>query len=165
VSLCDCGELAKPLKSAREDEVPRCGRCYAPMVDPVEFAAQGEQLRAESEKTEREIQERLASFLVVTIDHVPGYLIEKVLGTVQDTASTTSQSSEDKKGFWNTQEKRMSWAVENATVRMIDKAVARGANAVVGTTVAVNESEGGVSRWRSTGAVVMGTAVVVARDS
>lgn len=163
MSLCDCGELSKPLKSTREGEVPRCGRCYAPLVDPKEFELQFQQEKAELDGAEEQLRARLESFLVVTTDHVPGHTIEEVMGVVQDTASTTIQSSDEKKGIWNTQEKRMAWAVENAMARMIDKAIARGANAVIGTTVAVNESEGGVSRWRSTGAVVMGTAVVVSK--
>ena len=159
MALCDCGELAKPL-STREGEVPRCGRCFAPMVDPDEFRQEFELEKAAQERAQTQVLARLESFLVVTTDTIPGFTIEEVLGLVQDTASTTIQSGDDKKGLWNTQEKRMAWAVENATARMIDKAIALGANAIVGTTVAVNESEGGVSRWRSTGAVVMGTAVI-----
>lgn len=164
MTICDCGVLAKPLKVTREGEVPRCGRCYSPMVDPQEFAAGYEREKAEKEEREAEIRARQASFLVVTTDDVPGYRVVTVLGQVHDTASTTNQSTEDKKGIWNTQEKRMAWSVDTAIARMIDKALAKGANAIIGMAVAVNESEGSVSSWRSTGAVVWGTAVVVERE-
>ena len=131
------------------------------MVDPQEFAAGYEREKAEQEQRDAEFRARQASFLVLSIDHVPGHRIVKVLGQVHDTASTTNQSTEDKKGIWNTQEKRMAWAVDSAMARMIDRALALGANAIIGMAMAVNESEGGVSSWRSTGAVVWGTAVVV----
>lgn len=81
-------------------------------------------------------------------------------GLVQDTASTTIQSGEEGKGILNTQEERMTWSVAKATARMIVGAVALGANSIVGTTVAVKQWEGGASRWCSTGAVIMGTAMV-----
>lgn len=135
------------------------------MVDPKEFEEEFEREQAELQAAQARAQAHLASFLVVTTDTIPGYTITEVLGVVQDTASTTIQSGDDKKGIWNTQENRMAWAIENAMARMIDKSIARGANAIIGTTVAVNESEGGVSRWRSTGAVVMGTAVIARKDA
>ena len=107
-----------------------------------------------------QLQARLREFVLVTTDLIPGYEIVELIGSVHATASTVNQGTEDKKGIWNTQEKRMSWAVEQATLRIVEKAADLGANAVIGAHVAVNESEGGVSSWRSTGAVVMGTAVV-----
>lgn len=101
-----------------------------------------------------------------TTSEIVGYRVVESLGVVFGTSSTVNKSSEKggklRGGWVNTQDGRMAYAVEEATERMLDNARRRNANAVVGVSIAVNESEGsGISSWRSTGAVVSGTAVSV----
>ena len=98
---------------------------------------------------------------IVTTESIPGFRVDRMVGGVFATASTNWQAGSTKKGIWNNQESRMEWAVQTALARMGKKAESMGADAIVGTTVAVNESEGSNLSFRSTGAVVMGTAVTL----
>jgi len=104
--------------------------------------------------------------LTSTTSEIVGYRVVESLGVVFGTSSTVNKSS-DKGGklgggWANTQDGRMAYAVEEATERMQDNARRRNANAIVGVSIAVNESEGsGIASMRSTGAVVSGTAVSV----
>lgn len=130
----------------------KCGSCGAVLPDPGARFSQG-------------LDDEQDLLAMSTTNEIAGYRVEKNLGLIYGTCSTVNKQGDKggvKKSVWNKQDARMDYAVGEATKRMSSNARAVKANAVVGVSVAVNESEGsGVSSFRSTGAVVMGTAVLV----
>ena len=132
----------------------KCGSCGAVLPDPGARFSQGL----------NEAQDLLA---MSTTGDIAGYVILENLGLAFGTCSTVNKGGDRgggaKNNIFTTQDKRMAYAVDEATRRLSDKAQRLGANGIVGVSVAVNESEGsGMSSFRSTGAVVFGTAVRVA---
>ena len=138
MDTCTCGAQAKPMR--RSDGSEHCGRCFKPM--PAEITARKLDMR------------------VSTTDSIVGFRIVEHVGLVTGAASTTGKHTDDTGGL-NKQEGRMAWAIQEATARMVEKAAKLGANAIVGVTLAVNESEGSSISVSSTGAGVMGTAVTI----
>jgi uncharacterized protein YbjQ (UPF0145 family) len=124
------------------------------MTDPSVGVAEA---RAQAEDRER----RRVGMLLSTTESVPGHCVVTHVGLVSATASTTNKSTDEIDGIFNKQEGRMSWAIQEATARLVDKAAHMGANAIVGLVLAVNESEGSTLSWRSTGVGMLGTAVIV----
>ena len=114
-----------------------------------------------------EVDERENLVPMSTTGDIAGYVILENLGLAFGTCSTVNKMGDRgggaKNNIFTTQDRRMAYAVDEATRRLSDKAQRLGANGIVGVSVAVNESEGsGMSSFRSTGAVVFGTAVRVA---
>lgn len=152
--ICTCGEKSSPLPSPATGNM-YCTRCFKSTESPEVVQQRQAELREAT-------RERKLIGKVVTMDSLPGHEVVEVLGLVSAAASTTNQQGSDRDGgIRNLQEGRLKWAVDTAIERMVAKASGVGANAVIGVQVAVNESEGSALGFRSTGAVVTGTAVVV----
>lgn len=98
---------------------------------------------------------------VTTLEYFPGYEIVELLGTVYATSSTLGLRAKDDKGSMiNRLELRLEHATREALVQLWRKAQSMRADAVVGVKIAAAEAEGsGISNQRSTGTVVIGTAV------
>ena len=120
------------------------------------------------EPTDEELDARNEVLVLMsTTSEIAGHVVLENLGLAFGTCSTVNKAGDKggggKSNVFTTQDKRMAYAVDEATRRLSAKARRLGANGIIGVSVAVNESEGsGISSFRSTGAVAFGTAVRVA---
>ena len=104
---------------------------------------------------------------MTTLEFVPGFEIVELLGTVYATSSTVGLRAKDDKGsIVNRLELRLEHATREALVHLWSKAQSLRADAVVGVKIAAAEAEGsGISNQRSSGTVVIGTAVRLAKKA
>lgn len=101
---------------------------------------------------------RLAPNMVTTADSLPGYDVIRSLGIVAVAASKMALG-------WNRQSTRLSSVVNTSLTELLDDARTKGANAVIGLRIAINNSAGSLGpSGSSEGAVLMGTAVTVRRQ-
>lgn len=99
---------------------------------------------------------------VTTLDYLPGHTITEVRGTIYATTSTVgTKAKTDDGSLINRLEGRLEHATRESLDKLWRRARQEGANAVVAVRIAAADSEGsGISSWRSSGVVLIGTAVV-----
>lgn len=104
---------------------------------------------------------------VTTLDYLPGHTITEVRGTIYATTSTVgTKAKTDDGSLINRLEGRLEHATRESLDKLWVRARQEGANAVVAVRIAAADSEGsGISSWRSSGVVLIGTAVVAVPGS
>jgi uncharacterized protein YbjQ (UPF0145 family) len=100
---------------------------------------------------------------VSTLDYLPGYEITEIKGTIYATTSTVGTKAQTDDGsVINRLEGRLEHAARESLDKLWKRAQEEGANAVVAVRLAAADSEGsGISSFRSSGVVLIGTAVTV----
>jgi uncharacterized protein YbjQ (UPF0145 family) len=105
--------------------------------------------------------------MVTTLDFVPGHTIMESKGLIYATTSTVgTKAKTDDGSLINRLEGRLEHATRESLDKLWRRARQEGANAVVAVHIAAADSEGsGLSTFRSSGVVLIGTAVVVVPNS
>lgn len=100
---------------------------------------------------------------VSTLDFIPGHTVVAVKGTIYSSTSTMGTKAKTDDGSWiNRLEGRLEHATRESLQKLWQRAQQEGANAVIGVRIAAADSEGsGVMAARSSGVVLLGTAVIV----
>ena len=95
--------------------------------------------------------------------YVPGHTITEIRGTIYATTSTVgTKAKTDDGSMINRLEGRLEHATRESLEKLWVKAQQAGGNAVVAVRIAAADSEGsGISGLRSSGVVLIGTAVRV----